>query len=278
MQLKAIMKKIAKEKRISAQLVLQNYMLERFLERVSLSVYRHNFVIKGGFLIASVIGLDSRATMDMDVTIRGYPVSKESIVKMIKEIITIPVDDQISFRFLSIGDIREDDEYIGFRVALSADYEKMAVPLKLDITTGDVITPGEIEFDYKLLLDNRSISVYAYNIVTVLAEKLETVISRGDQNTRPRDYYDIYAINKFKADDIDLGMLRDALKHTSQRRGSNELIKQYKVIMQAVRKSEAMNNQWNNYRRQFDYASDIVFDKTCDAVIEIMDKIIENTK
>ena len=272
------MKKIAKEKRISAQLVLQNYMLERFLERVSLSVYRHNFVIKGGFLIASVIGLDSRATMDMDVTIRGYPVSKESIVKMIKEIITIPVDDQISFRFLSIGDIREDDEYIGFRVALSADYEKMAVPLKLDITTGDVITPGEIEFDYKLLLDNRSISVYAYNIVTVLAEKLETVISRGDQNTRPRDYYDIYAINKFKADDIDLGMLRDALKHTSQRRGSNELIKQYKVIMQAVRKSEAMNNQWNNYRRQFDYASDIVFDKTCDAVIEIMDKIIENTK
>lgn len=278
MQIKAIMKKIAKEKRISAQLVLQNYMLERFLERVSLSVYRHNFVIKGGFLIASVIGLDSRATMDMDVTIRGYPVSKESIVKMIKEIITIPVDDQISFRFLSIGDIREDDEYIGFRVALSADYEKMAVPLKLDITTGDVITPGEIEFDYKLLLDNRSISVYAYNIVTVLAEKLETVISRGDQNTRPRDYYDIYAINKFKADDIDLGMLRDALKHTSQRRGSNELIKQYKVIMQAVRKSEAMNNQWNNYRRQFDYASDIVFDKTCDAVIEIMDKIIENTK
>ncbi len=278
MQLKAIMKKIAKRKKISAQLVLQNYMLERFLERVSLSVYRHNFVIKGGFLIASVIGLDSRATMDMDVTIRGYPVSKESIVKMIKEIITIPVDDQISFRFLSIGDIREDDEYIGFRVALSADYEKMAVPLKLDITTGDVITPGEIEFDYKLLLDNRSISVYAYNIVTVLAEKLETVISRGDQNTRPRDYYDIYAINKFKADDIDLGMLRDALKHTSQRRGSNELIKQYKVIMQAVRKSEAMNNQWNNYRRSFDYASDIVFDKTCDAVIEIMDKIIENTK
>ena len=195
MQLKAIVKIIAKEKHISAQLVLQNYMLERFLERVSLSRYRDNYIIKGGFLIASMVGLDSRATMDMDATIKGYPVDEETIRSMIEDIIAVPVDDNISFRLKSIGPIRESDEYSGYRVALTADYEKMAVPLKLDITTGDKITPREIEYSYKLMLEDRSISVLAYNLSTILAEKLETVISRGDQNTRPRDYYDAYILS-----------------------------------------------------------------------------------
>lgn len=194
MQLKAIVKNIAKEKNISAALVLQNYMLERFLERVSLSRYRENYIIKGGFLIASMVGLNSRATMDMDATIKGYPVDENTIQKMIEEIISIPVDDSILFRLKSIKEIREGDEYTGYRVALSADYEKMAVPLKLDITTGDKITPSEIEFSYKLMMEERSISVLAYNLSTILAEKLETIISRGDQNTRPRDYYDVFIL------------------------------------------------------------------------------------
>ena len=157
MQLKAMVKNIAKKKRISAQLVLQNYMLERFLERVSVSKYRDNFIIKGGFLISSMVGLDSRATMDMDATIKGYPVSEGTI-------------------------------------------QKMAVPLKLDITTGDKITPCEIEYEYKLMLEDRSIRVLAYNLATILAEKLETVVSRGDQNTRPRDYYDIYILTKLQSE------------------------------------------------------------------------------
>ena len=145
MQFKAVIKKIAKEKQISAQLVLQNYMLERFLERVSISKYRDQYIIKGGFLIASMVGLDTRATMDMDATIKGIPVNEDTVRKMIEEIITVPISDEITFHLKGVGEIREGDEYTGYRVALSADYEKMSVHLKLDITTGDKITPREIE-------------------------------------------------------------------------------------------------------------------------------------
>lgn len=167
MQLKAIMKKLAKENQISAQLVLQNYMLERFLERVSLSPYRDNYIIKGGFLISSMVGLNSRATMDMDATIKGYPVTQDTVQKMIEKILTVPVDDDITFIFKSIGEIREGDEYTGYRVALTADFPPMAVSLKLDITTGDKITPREIQYDYKLMLEDRHIQVMAYNLATI---------------------------------------------------------------------------------------------------------------
>ena len=275
MQLKAVVKNMARVKKVSAQLVLQNYMLERFLERASLSPYRENFIIKGGFLIASMVGLDSRATMDMDATIKGYPVSSETIQSMIEEILAISVDDNISFEFRSIGEIREGDEYTGYRVALTANYEKMAVPLKLDITTGDKITPREIEYEYKLMLEDRSIHVLAYNLPTILAEKLETVISRGDQNTRPRDYYDIFILTKLKSGNVELATLKDALRATTEKRGSVEVIKHYKEIMQVVRNSPVMNRQWGDYRKDFDYAAGIEFKETCDAVISIMDKITE---
>ena len=237
MQLKAIMKKLAKENQISAQLVLQNYMLERFLERVSLSPYRDNYIIKGGFLISSMVGLNSRATMDMDATIKGYPVTQDAIQKM----------------------IREGDEYTGYRVALTADFPPMAVPLKLDITTGDKITPREIQYDYKLMLEDRHIQVMAYNLATILAEKLETVISRSDQNTRPRDYYDVYILTKLQAENIDFPALQD-----------------YRAIVEAVRNSEIMRRQWDNYRKDFDYASTISFDEVCDAVASTMDTLITN--
>ncbi len=273
MQLKAVIKNIAKEKKISAQLVLQNYMLERFLERVSLSRYRDNFIIKGGFLIASMVGLDSRATMDLDATIRGYPVNEQMIRSMIEEIIAINVEDDISFRLKSVGEIREGDEYTGYRAALSADYEKMAVPLKLDITTGDKITPKEIEYDYKLMLENRSINVLAYNLSTILAEKLETVISRGDQNTRPRDYYDIYILTKLQAANIDLLSLKAALDATAKKRGSEAIISEYRKILQTVKDSDVMRRHWNDYQKNFDYASEIEFEDTCDAVIAIIDSL-----
>ncbi len=278
MQLKAIVKNIAKEKQISAILVMQNYMMERFLERVSGSPYRNNFIIKGGFLISSMIGLDSRATKDMDATIRGYPVSTESVRKMIEEILSIPIDDHITFTFINIEEIREGDEYTGCRVSLTADYEKMAVPIKLDITTGDAITPGEIEFEYKLMLEDRSVKVMAYNLPTILAEKLETVISRGNQNTRPRDYYDIYILTKLQAENIDIKVLREALKQTAQKRGTTEIVMHYREIMQDVRNSGIMRRQWDNYRKDFDYATGIGFDETCDSVISVMDRTLEEDR
>ena len=273
MQLKAIIKNMAKQKNISAQLVLQNYMLERLLERISVSKYRDNFILKGGFLIAAMVGLDTRATMDMDVTLKGYPVNEETIQKMFQEICGIELNDEVTFTLRQIGEIRENDEYSGYRVALTADYPPMAVPLKLDVTTGDKITPKEIEYSFKLLLEDRSISILAYNLETILAEKLETVVSRSDQNTRPRDYYDIYVLMKLQSQNIDLPSLKEALAATCKKRGSAETVKGYKQIMDQVKNSAVMQEQWSRYQKEFDYASDIPFEDTCDTVISVMESL-----
>lgn len=273
MQLKAIIKNLAKEKHISAQLVMQNFMLERLLERISVSKYQRNFILKGGFLIAAMVGLDTRATMDMDATIKGLPVNEQTIREMFDEIFQIKLDDDVTFRFRSIGEIREGDEYTGYRVSLSANYPPMAVPLKLDITTGDKITPMEIEYHFKLLLEDRNIEVLAYNLETIMAEKLETIISRGDQNTRPRDYYDIYILTKLQYSNIDPDSLKAALNATTDKRGSRAVIANYHKIMDTVRNSKIMQKRWSNYQIDFEYATAIAFVDVCDAVVKLMDVI-----
>lgn len=274
MQLKAVIKNISKDKHISAQLVMQNFMLERLLERISVSKYRQNFILKGGFLIAAMVGLDTRATMDMDATIKGWPVNEESIKNMFLDICKIDLQDDVTFEFKKIGEIREGNDYTGYRVSLSANYPPMAVPLKLDITTGDKITPREIEYRFKLLLEDREIPVLAYNLETVMAEKLETVVSRGDQNTRPRDYYDIYILAKMQYKNIETEYLRAALDATSKKRGSSEILKEYKNIIDIVRNSDVMIKQWRTYQRNFEYVTDISFDEVCDAVVRMMDLCI----
>lgn len=271
MQLKAVIKNMAKDKHISAQLVMQNFMLERLLERISVSKYHQNFILKGGFLIAAMVGLDTRATMDMDATIKGWPVNEESIKKMFRDICKIDLQDDVSFEFKKIGEIREGDEYTGYRISLSANYSPMAVPLKMDITTGDKITPKEIEYRFKMMLEDREISILAYNLETVMAEKLETVVSRGDQNTRPRDYYDVYILYKLQYKNIALESLKSALDATSKKRGSSEIMKNYKEIIDVVRCSDVMIKQWSTYQKDFEYATDISFDEVCDAVVQMMD-------
>jgi predicted nucleotidyltransferase component of viral defense system len=273
MQLKAIIKNLAKEKHISAQLVMQNFMLERLLERISLSRYQHNFILKGGFLIAAMVGLDTRATMDMDATIKGLPVNEQTIREMFEEICKIDLDDDVIFEFRRIGEIREGDEYTGYRVSLSANYPPMEVPLKLDITTGDKITPREIEYQFKLLLEDRSISVLAYNLETILVEKLETVISRGDQNTRSRDFYDIYILAKLQSSNLETEALKEALDATAKKRGSADVIKDYRSIMETVEKSEVMQRQWRNYQKDFEYAVGIEFADVCEVVVALMERI-----
>ena len=192
---------------------------------------------------------------------------------MVESIISVPVDDGISFQIKDIGLIREDDEYGGIRVSLNANYEKMAVPLKLDITTGDKITPGEIEYSYKLMMEERSISILSYNLSTILAEKLETVVSRGDQNTRPRDYYDIFILTKLQDKNIVIDTLRDALIATSEKRGSKEIMVNYEGIIRDVSENEVMNQRWNDYRKDFSYASEIEFKDACERVITILNRI-----
>lgn len=276
MQLKAIIKNIAKEKSISAQLVMQNFMLERLLERVSVSKYQDSFILKGGFLIAAMVGLDSRATMDMDATIKGIPVTEDTVKEMFIEICGIPLQDDVTFTFISIGDIREDEEYAGYRVSISANYPPMAVPLKLDITTGDKITPKEISYEFKLLLEDRSIRVLAYNLETVVAEKLETIISRGDQNTRPRDFYDVYILSKLQSNNIEIEQLKSAVYATAEKRGTEMILTNYREILEAIQSSEIMQNHWRRYQKDFEYANDISFEATCISVRNLLEQIYES--
>ena len=274
MQLKAFIKNKAKEKHISAQLVMQNYMLERLLERISLSDYKHNFILKGGFLISAIVGLDTRATMDLDTTIKGFTLTHESIHDIFSEICNIEVDDDVTFQLINISDIRETDDYPGIRVSLKANYPPISVPLTVDVTTGDIITPKEIEYTFSLLFDERTISIFAYNLETVLAEKLETVLSRNIANTRPRDFYDIHVLYSLRGTECNIQILKQALYGTTGKRGSQSILSDYSDIIKEIRNSDHLRSFWNKYQWEFDYAKEISFDDTCDSIQNIMDRIL----
>lgn len=264
---------MSKEKGISAQLVMQNYMLERLLERISISKYQPHFILKGGFLIAAMVGLDTRATMDMDATIKGLPVTKEMVKRMFMDICSTKIEDDVDFSFNKITEIRARDEYTGYRISLTANYPPMAVPLKLDITTGDKITPREIIYEFKLLLEDRTIRILAYNLETVMAEKIETVITRGDQNTRPRDFYDIYILHELQGENINYTSLRKAVQATAKNRNSIEIVENYKEIISIIRGSDTMQIYWKGYQKDFEYAVDIEFDETLKSLEEILELI-----
>ena len=275
MQLKAFIKKKSEEKHISAQLVMQNYMLERLLERISLSKYKNNFILKGGFLISAIVGLDTRTTMDLDTTIKGFTLTHEAIHSIFQEICAIEIEDDVQFEIAGVSDIREGDDYPGIRVALKANYPPISVPLTVDVTTGDMITPREVEYTFSLLFDNRSISILAYNLETVLAEKIETVLSRNIANTRPRDYYDAHILYALRGTECDKTTLRYALERTTQKRGSGRIMEQYPEIMKEIRGSDQLRKLWNKYTREYEYAKDISFDDTCNTIETIMDAIMQ---
>jgi len=274
MQLKAFIRNKAEELNITAQLVMQNYMLERLLERISLSPYRRNLILKGGFLISAVVGLGTRATMDLDTTIKGFDLSHESIRKIFEEVVEAPVEDDVTFELLGTADIREGDDCPGIRMNMKANYPPISVPLTVDVTTGDKITPRETEYSFPLMFDERTISIMAYPLETILAEKLETVVSRGVANTRPRDYYDIYILWKLHGGDIRPGVLEEALSRTSEKRGSREVMTRYDSILSDVLASRQMQGFWEKYRSSFDYAADIPFEAAVGTAKEILSKTI----
>ena len=273
MQLKAKIKNISKEKNISAQLVLQNYMMERFIERIALSDFQDQMIIKGGLLISSIVGLDSRATMDIDMTLKGKPVNEAFILDYINEISRININDEVKFDVVSITEIRKMDDYFGFRVSLIAGIGTMKIPLKIDITTGDKIIPSEISYEYPLMFENRSIKIKAYNLETILSEKIETIISRGNQNTRMRDFYDVYILLKLKSKNIDYNILRLAIEETSQKRDSLNLLLNYKEIISNIENNNEMLVRWENYRNSFNYARTIDFNEICKLLTEILEEI-----
>jgi len=248
MSLKAKIKNIAKARGVSAQVVLQNFFFECFLNRLSRSEYREKFILKGGLLIAAMAGLDVRSTMDMDTTVRSLSLDEEHIKIAINTICTVPLNDGITFQITGITFIREDDEYGGFRVSLNAIYEIINAPLSIDITSGDVITPKPVKRLFKSLLnDTDQYELWSYNSETILAEKIETILRRSVGNTRPRDFYDVYLITKTQK--FNKTIFHQALSATSAHRGTTERISNVPEILESIEKSEILRNQWEKYRR-----------------------------
>lgn len=260
MSLKAIINNIAKENKISAQSVLQTYMLERFLERISVSKYKDNFILKGGMLISAMLGIDSRTTMDMDTTIKGFKLTEENILNIIYEICNIQINDDVTFEVQKIELIREDDDYGGYRVTFKANYlSSMPVIMKIDITTGDKITYKEIEYSFDLMLEDRKILIWSYNLETVIAEKFESIIKRGAFGTRVRDFYDVFMLLNTQKKNIDFDTLKNAIYSTAEHRNSLPIIRDWKKSVEQLENSDIMKKQWERYKKDNFYAKDIQY-------------------
>ena len=257
MQLKSYIKNKSKQTGTHSNELLQNYMLERFLERISLSTYRENIILKGGFLIAAMVGVDKRSTMDMDTTVKGLPVNREEIEKMVREIIAVEVDDGVAFEIKSIKNIHDISEYDDYRVNLSATFLTVNVSMNIDITTGDSIIPLEIEYNYKLMFDERTIPIMAYNLNTILAEKIETILTRGVGNTRGRDFYDAYLLLSTNRDTLTQSELLHAIKAKAEERESIPAIEEHTKILSDIAASPDVAKIWDNYKKRYHYAEGI---------------------
>lgn len=261
-QLKALVRNLSTEKKVEAEIILRNFMLERFLERISVSKFKGNFILKGGMLIAAMVGIDTRTTMDMDATIKGQNLTKAEITDIIKDILSTEVDDNVIFTFREIEETREEADYPGYRVSIEAALDKTRQTIKVDITTGDSVTPREIEYDFQLMFEERSISILAYNLETVLAEKFETIVTRGMTNTRMRDFYDIYILSSTQS--IDADIFRAALKKTTEKRRTSESISDAAAITERIFGSPIMIDLWGRYRKKYIYAADVTWEMAID--------------
>ena len=258
MSLKGRINHYAKQNGIAAQVVLQNYMFERFLERLSRSEYQQKFVIKGGMLVTAIVGIDTRATMDLDTTLRNLPLTEPQIRMAITGICSIPVDDGVSFQIISIEPIRKDDVYGGYRVRLDAKYDTVLTPLSIDISTGDVITPRPEAYEFHGIFNPElKMLLWGYNVETILAEKVETILRRGVLSTRPRDFYDVYILEKTQ--DYQSELFWDALRATAEHRESTGILQDIKGIITRLENNEDLKQQWTRYQRQFHYAKDIPY-------------------
>ncbi len=276
MQLKAMIKKVAVAKKISPQLAMQNYMLERILARIEKSSYQKNFIVKGGFLIGAMVGIDSRTTMDLDTTITGFSLTRDKLQEIFESVCKIEVNDDLQFSIKSISEIRECDDYPGLRLSLNANYEKMKVPLTIDVTTGDIITPAAVVSGIPTMFDEGILKVYSYTIETILAEKLETIISRAEVNTRPRDFYDVYLLSKLRSHEYNLSILKLALERTSKKRGSFDVINRWKTIMPKIESSEYLKNNWQKYCETNAFANGITYKDICNSLKNLMKTISDN--
>ena len=269
MSLKGRINNYARKYRIAAQVVLQNYMFERFLLRLSNSEYKQKFVVKGGMLIAAIVGLDTRSTMDLDTTLRNLPLTEEKLRAAIQSICEIDMKDEVEFQIVSIAPIRKDEQHGGFRVRLDAVYDTITTPLSIDVTTGDVMTPSPVPYEFNGIFDESvRINIWGYNVETVLAEKAETILSRGIFNTRPRDYYDIYIL--VTKQEIDKDLFKKALVATSDHRGSTSQISDPENIIARLSGNDDLKQLWTKYQKKFVYAQGISYESILETLSNLM--------
>lgn len=271
--LKAKASNLAKQTNIPNKYIIQNFMFETLLKRISNSIYKDKFIIKGGLLLSSIFGVNLRSTMDLDTTIKGLPLNKSTITKVITEIINIDLKDNITFEIENIKDIREEDLYSGDNVNLKADFDGLKTNLMIDITTGDIITYKEVKFKYNTLFDNETINIMTYNYETIIAEKFESIISRNIDNTRMKDYYDLYMFVNLKWNDINKETLRKAIINTSKNRETLSYIENANDYINLIEDDSELKLLWNNYQKNYEYAKDISFEDTIKS-IKIISEVV----
>ena len=272
-QIKGRIKSVAKQNNADARTLMRIYMMERFLERLAQSEYRDNFIIKGGILVTAMIGVAHRSTMDIDTSMKNLNLSAEDALRVVNQVKDIDLDDGVSFDVKDVSNIIDEMEYPGIRVTMNANVGRLITPLKIDISTGDVITPRAIEFNYDLLLEDRSIRLWSYNLETILAEKLQTVLARGILNTRMRDFYDIRMLLDPYEDKVNKAVLKDAFAATCKKRGTDHLQEQAEEIIKTIEADEQLQVLWRAYQKKYAYAAEIDYASVISGVRKLMDWI-----
>ena len=269
-QLKAKIKNFAKEKNMDSRTVLQEYVLERFIDRISKSKYKNDFILKGGMLISSMVGVDLRSTLDIDATIKGFEFTLDKLNEVLNEIIETDIGDMFNFKILMNKKIMEETEYHGYRVTLEANFDTISQKFKIDISTGDIITPNEVKYNIKQMLSDDKIEILAYNIETILSEKIHSIIQKGEDNTRARDYYDIYILEKTKKEEINNNILKEAIINKFEERKNSNLVSNIYLKVLDLEKNIKLKELWNEYRSKFTYAKDIEFEDTIKSLKNIV--------
>lgn len=274
-QMKGAIRNISKKTGVNPNSLLQMCLFEGILEKLSKSRYRNNIILKGGLLISSLIGVDMRSTMDMDTTIKGIPLNEETMTKIINEILEIEIDSEVNYRLVKLSPIREKDIYEDFCASISCTFGKINAVLNIDITTGDIITPREMNYAYSTILEDRKIPIITYSIETILAEKFETISGRNITMTRARDFYDLYMIYRLYGDKIDTGNLSEAIEKTSKHRATFESVLKHKEVADLLKKSDSVKTLWNKYVKGNPYAKDIDFLETV-SIYETVGDILDS--
>ena len=272
-ELKEKSKEIERKYKLNHYELLQRFMFERILERISASDYRENFILKGGLLLSALFGIDNRTTRDMDATIKGLNISKEQMIKVLNEILNIDLKDGVKFKLVDVTDIREDDEYGGNKYHLIVKIENLKINLDIDISTGDKVIPKELEYSYSSLFEDKKILIYTYNIETIISEKIETVLRRGQYNSRMKDYYDIHMfLTKFK-NRINVDILKLSMKSTFDKRDSFDYLKDYEQILDSIYSYDRIIRLWKGYAKKNKYANEVKFEEIISELKEFISNL-----